>query len=82
MRRWEGTWIYIDFLTKRRSGKTNVYQVMSKDGDFLGDIKWYAPWRKYTFFPGSHTLYEYRCLQDITKFLLHAMKQFKNRRIE
>ena len=69
--RWQGKWIYIDLLTKSKSGKTNIYQVIS-NGIHLGDIKWYAPWRKYAFFPQEKTLYEQDCLKDIAKFLEEA----------
>ena len=69
--RWHGKWIYIDFLTKSKSGKTNIYQVIN-NGIHLGDIKWYAPWRKYAFFPQEKTLYEQDCLKDIAKFLEEA----------
>lgn len=69
MNRWQGKWIYINFLSKSKSGKTNIYQVMADTGYYLGDIKWKASWRKYAFFPESDTLYEQDCLRDIAKFL-------------
>jgi hypothetical protein len=71
--RWQGKWIYIDFLMPSKSGKTNIYQVIS-NGVHLGDIKWYAPWRKYAFFPESETLYEQDCLKDIARFLEELKK--------
>jgi hypothetical protein len=67
--RWQGKWIYIDYLCPSKSGKTKIYQVMDEVGNHLGDIKWYAPWRKYAFFPEIDTLYEQDCLRDIAKFL-------------
>lgn len=74
--RWQGKWIYIDFLCKSKSGKTNIYQVIS-EGIHLGDIKWYAQWRKYAFFPEKNTLYEQDCLRDIANFLERKMKEYK-----
>jgi len=73
---WEGKWIYIDFLMESKSGKTNIYQVIS-NGVNLGDIKWYAPWRSYAFYPAENTLYEQDCLRDIANFL----GEIKNERI-
>jgi len=67
--RYVGKWIYIDFFCYSKSGKTEIYQVMSDRGEHLGDIKWFAPWRKYAFFPESNTLYEGDCLGDIVRFL-------------
>ena len=74
--RWEGKWIHIDFLCKTKSGKTSIYQVASDRGHILGDIKWYAQWRKYAFFPETDGIYEQDCLQDIAKFLI-LLKGFK-----
>ena len=66
--RWCGEWVCIDFLSKSKSGKTNIYHVVV-EGGLLGIIKWYAHWRRYAFFPEPDTLYEESCLKDIAKFL-------------
>lgn len=51
------------------SGKTAIYSVSAKDGGAtLGAVRWYAPWRKYAFFPRPETLYEQDCLRDIAAF--------------
>ena len=69
MKRLQGKWIYADYLCPSKSGKTKIYQVMADTGTHLGDIKWYAPWRKYAFFPEPDTIYEQDCLRDIAGFL-------------
>jgi len=75
-KRWSGKWIYVDLLAKSKSGKTNIYQVVS-NGVFLGDIKWHAPWRKYAFFPDANTLYEQDCLKDLESFLTEITVKYK-----
>ena len=74
MKRYRGKWIYIDCLCSSKSGKTKIYQVMADTGQHLGDIKWYASWRKYAFFPEPNTLYEQDCLRDIANFLEEIKK--------
>lgn len=62
---------WIDFLVEGTSpsGKTAIYSVSTKEGGAnLGAVRWYAPWRKYAFFPRPETLYEQDCLRDIAAF--------------
>ena len=75
--RWIGRWIYVDLLCKSKSGKTDIYRVMANTDYLLGGIKWYAPWRKYAFFPEVATLYEQDSLRDIAKFIEGKMKEYK-----
>ena len=62
---------WIEFLIEgtSASGKTAIYTVAPKEGGVaLGTVRWYAPWRKYAFFPSPDTLYEQDCLRDIAAF--------------
>lgn len=43
----EGKHIFVKFLHKSNSGRTNIYQVTNESGDILGRIQWYGPWRQY-----------------------------------
>jgi hypothetical protein len=63
------------------SGKTRVYEVDTKDEIrvCLGEVRWYAPWRKYAFFPDPDTLYEQDCLRDIAEFLEGLMIERRER---
>jgi hypothetical protein len=54
------------------TGKTQVYDVRS-GGVFLGQVRWYAPWRRYCFFPGSDKLFDAGCLAEITEFIKGLM---------
>lgn len=51
------------------SGKTKLWDVLAKDGDRLGRVQWYAPWRKYVFLPNNHCVFEQDCLRDIATFV-------------
>jgi len=35
----------------------------------IGGIQWYAPWRKYCFFPSENTVFELHCLKDIVSII-------------
>ncbi len=45
--------------------------------DTLGVIKWHGAWRCYAFFPEPDTLYERKCLSEITQFLIDLMEERK-----
>lgn len=61
---------YIEFELegKSSSGLTSIWRVDSKTGYCLGRIKWYAPWRKYSYFPSDDIILEKHCLRDIANF--------------
>lgn len=57
---------YLEFLLLEKKPKTKVVGVYSKkNGNRLGIIKWYGPWRQYAFFPEKDTLFNVDCLADI-----------------
>jgi len=58
--------------------KTNVYFIQTKNGDVdLGVVKWYAPWRQYTFFPVDNTIFSRGCMSDINTFIENLMNERK-----
>lgn len=48
--------------------KTKRWHVTSTLGAVLGDVHWYAHWRKYCFFPKEGSLFDAGCLMDISEF--------------
>lgn len=51
--------------------KTRVWDVKSaSNGSFLGRIDYMSGWRKYAFAPAGETIFDYKCLNEITYFLL------------
>lgn len=73
---------FLEFSEIRDTGKTKVYQVVSKKWQIaLGEIKWFGRWRQYTFFPNLDTVFNVECLHDICGFIsdLHK-KRLRNKR--
>lgn len=78
---------WLEFIEATPPGrKTKVYMVKNKEtGAWLGDIKWYGAWRKYSFFTKAimdHSkpvqfIFEASCLQDITDMLKYLMQEWR-----
>jgi len=61
---------WIEFIRTTPNKKTEVWEIYTRGLDtYLGIIKWYAPWRRYCFFPVRETVFEEVCLRDIAKFI-------------
>lgn len=76
---WEGTYITFflsgDYPQKR---KTFVWHVAAKNGSMLGEVRWFARWRKYGFFPSPNCVFEQVCLREIAEFLEWATHTHKH----
>ncbi len=76
---------YITFTPCRQSasGKTRLWLVRSETGVALGQICWFALWRKYTFQPVIEylTTYEWVCLREIADFCEECTKRHKAAKI-
>ena len=71
-------WLSLVIMPKDPKKKTREWTVCSGDyGPELGVIKWYAPWRKYCFFPKPDTLFEQDCLSDIAGQLVILTTAYK-----
>lgn len=56
--------------------KTKKYRIISMNsGETLGIIKWFPNWRKYVFFPESRTIFDNKCLNEITQYLETLMTE-------
>ena len=61
---------YLNITMSGSTGKTYRYEVRSKAGDYLlGTIKWFGRWRAYVFYPSYETVFDAKCLTDITQFM-------------
>lgn len=49
--------------------KTSVFEVYTKHKDILGEIKWFAQWRQYCFFPEDDCVFSKGCMEDINGFM-------------
>ena len=71
---------WIDFINQESVGKkTDTYFVQNRETrSLIGQVKWYGPFRKYSFFPLNNTVYEPTCLRDIAEFIDKLMTERKN----
>lgn len=51
--------------------KTPIYELCNSKNELikLGEIKWNSSWRKYCFYPIDETVFDSKCLMDITSFM-------------
>ena len=67
---------YIEFDKIGDTGKTEIWNVLSKHSGFiLGKIKWYSPWLQYCFFPSSQCVFNVKCLNDINSAINELMAE-------
>jgi len=60
------------------TGKTYIISVINiHDGVCVGQIKWFGRWRKYCFFPNKDTVFDSKCLSDISGFMDRLMQDHK-----
>jgi hypothetical protein len=75
---WEGKYLYYKDLgriktVKGARGKTHRFQITSKfTGEYLGEIKWFSKFRKYTFWPSTvdskQLVFDNLCLGELKEF--------------
>jgi len=69
---------YMEFVFLTNIGKTKIYEIISKNNDYiLGYVKWYPQWRQYCFFPEGKTVFNNSCMQDICGFIDRLMVERK-----
>ena len=66
-------------------GKATKVWVVSEGLDLsgvapLGQVRWFARWRKYGFFPAPNTVFEEACLRQIAYFCESATKFHKEKK--
>ena len=72
----KGQYVSIEFDGTSESGKTNIFTVFnSETQDALGRVKWYGPWRQYSFFPNENIVLEKKCMRDIATFCENITKK-------
>jgi len=59
---------YLIFRVLAEKPKTKVWGCFSRHGDKLGEVRWFARWRQYCYFPEVDTIYSSGCLADINHF--------------
>ncbi len=65
----DSKYLYFQMANKNNPASWIVDVFGDEDGVKLGQIRFYAHWRQYAFYPEDGTVYEKTCLSDITKFV-------------
>ena len=64
------TFKYITFIEMAPKPKTRVFSCNNIHSMLeVGQVKWFAPWRQYCFFPTKDTTFNTDCLKDIAEFI-------------
>lgn len=71
---------YLYFNKTNSTGKTSIFLIQNMNGDKLGTIKWHGAWRKYCFFTNDNTIFDVKCMNEITDFIIKLMEERKNGR--
>lgn len=55
-------------------GTTKIWSITATASNSpLGTIRWFSPWRRYTFHPVPNTLYDANCLELVAAFIRDKM---------
>lgn len=66
---------YLVFILTEEKPKTFVWDVCTKTYlDTIGEIRWYAQWRQYCFFPEYDCVFSGGCLREIVNFMDEQME--------
>ena len=72
-----GAHLTFELQPKPKNRKTEIWTVVDQGEVRLGDVRWWAPWRRYTLHPDSGTLYDGECLSEIAMFCLEETQKRK-----
>ena len=73
---------WLAFPVSPSRGTTGIWQVCSKEhGTRLGEIRWFARWRQYVFCPAEATVFNAECLDDIRRFVIAKMTEWREERL-
>jgi hypothetical protein len=61
------TWLNIVRREPRGRRKTPTFEVYGANQARLGEIRWYAPWRRFCYYPIIGTLYDAHCLTALAE---------------
>ena len=71
---------YLRFVLIAGTAKTQTYHVISAhQGNVLGEIDWYIPWRQYVFEAAPDTIWNKDCLREVAAYLDGLMEGRKQR---
>ena len=63
--------------------KTPIYTIFEYSrSNILGEIRWYAPWRKFCFYPDKETIWDTNCLDEIIQCLDKYNSEYKTKGLD
>ncbi|HYE53692.1 MAG TPA: hypothetical protein VD996_02575 [Chitinophagaceae bacterium] len=72
---------WIVFSLQGCTAKTNYYNCYNKKNNILlGQVRWYPPFGRYSFFTEDNIVFEETCLTDISDFLREINNEHKAKR--
>lgn len=63
-----------------RARRTERWTVVAQEEVRLGEVRWYAPWRRYTFHPDADMVFDAECLTTLAEFCAKQTQQRKEDR--
>ncbi len=79
---WEsGEWLnYRDRGRVSKGAATSLFEVQSRtSGATLGEVRWFAQWRRYVFMPGSGMIFDAKCLTELAEYCTLKTEQHKRK---
>lgn len=57
--------------------KTPIYYIFEFNGVCIGEIRWYASWRKFCFYPYDDTIWDTKCLNSVIEYIDNINEEYK-----
>lgn len=74
------SYLKITEVGKSNSGLTKIFSVYATNGSFLGQIKWYGPWRKYCYHAVASQILDANCMYELMEKLSEETNKHKEKR--
>ena len=69
---------YLAFVIAPTEKKTLTVAIINRHHqEIIGEIKWFAKWRQYCFFPYKDTVWNTTCMDDVHSVIKELMEQRK-----
>ena len=75
----KGPWISFELQPTIVGKKTETWVVKTLQGVRLGIVKWFGPWRQYSFFPDPETAWERECLRTVADFCERSTLEYRGK---
>lgn len=75
---------YVEFYEVYGHGrKTRIVDVVASKGDYtlLGRISFWSAWRQYTFQPEGDTVFDVKCLNEVTEKIDEMNKERRKKKV-